>query len=55
MIKFKVYDEKRKKETNKQKKPKKYMKALGDIFLWTAPLTRDIIYAANLRETEIIY
>ena len=31
------------------------MKVYGDIFYELAPVTRDVIYAVNLRETEKIY
>ena len=31
------------------------MKVYGDIFYELAPVTPDVIYAANLRETEKIY
>ena len=31
------------------------MKVYSDIFYELAPLTRDVIYAPNLRETEKIY
>ena len=45
MIKTYQFYDKKQKNKNKKKIPKKYMKAFNNIFYELAPLTRDVIYS----------